>query len=121
MSDSTSYDNLIAGTQKSLVTRPATIASGTATFARGALLARVTATGKWTLAVHANLANYDDLGVATEDVDATAADVLTDAFVEGEFAEAKVAYQGADTANTWREDLTPHGIYLRKTVSVAGQ
>lgn len=121
MSESTSYDNLIAGTQKALVTRPATIASGTAAFSRGALLARVTATGKWTVAVHANLATYDDLGVATEDIDASAADVVTDAFVEGEFAETHVAYQGADTADTWREDLTPHGIYLRKTISVAGQ
>lgn len=121
MSESISYDNLIAGTQKDLVTRPATILSGTAALVRGTLLAHVTATGKWVPAVSANVANYEGYGIATEAVDASLADVLTDVFVEGEFAQKTVVYQGADTAATWIEILAAKGIYLRTTTSVAGQ
>jgi hypothetical protein len=120
MSESLSYDNLIAGLQKDIVTRPATIRLGEA-FSRGAILGRLTATGKWQEAQFSNLSNFSDLGVASEAVDSTAGEVTTDVFVEGEFSENGVQFFYSNTADDWREALAGHGIYLRKTISVSGQ
>jgi hypothetical protein len=122
MSDSGSliYDNLIAGTQKDLVTRPATIRIFEA-FSRGALLGRLAATGKWQVIDEGGVATCDDFGIATEAVDTSAgAEAVTDVFVEGEFSENAVGFSYGDTADDWRELLTPHGIYLRKTINTAG-
>jgi hypothetical protein len=120
MSESTSYDNLIAGLQKNLVTRSATIRNGEA-FSRGAILGRLTATGLWQEAQFSNLSNFDELGIASEAIDSTAGQVVTDVFVEGEFSENAVQFFYSNVADDWRETLEAHGIYLRKTVSVAGQ
>jgi len=120
MSESMTYENLIAGTQKDLVTRPATIRMGEA-FSRGTLLGRLTATGKWQVIDEDGVATCNDFGIAAEAVDATAGDVVSVVFVEGEFSESAVILSYSDTADDWRELLTPHGIYLRKTVSVLGQ
>lgn len=120
MSESLTYDNLIAGSQKRLVTRPATIRMGEA-FSRGALLGRLTATGKWQVIDEDNASSCNEFGIATEAIDSTAGEVLTDVFVEGEFSENGVIFSYSDTADDWRETLVAHEIYLRKTVSVAGQ
>lgn len=120
MSETLTYDNLIAGTQKATVTRPATIRLGEA-FSRGAILGRLTATGKYQEAQFSNAANFSSYGIATEAVDSTTGEVVTDVFVEGEFAENGVQYFYSNTADDWREKLAVQGIYLRKTVSVNGQ
>ncbi len=120
MSESTSYDNLFAGLEKDPVTRPAVIRLGEA-FSRGAILGRLTATGKWQEAQFSNLSNFNDIGIASEAVDSTSGEVTTSVFVEGEFAEHAIQFFYTNTADDWREALTPHGIYLRKTVSVLGQ
>lgn len=120
MSESTTYDNLIAGLQKDIVTRPATIRLGEA-FSRGAILGRLTATGKWQEAQFSNLSNFSDVGIATEAVDSTTGEVVTDVFVEGEYAESALQFFYTNTADDWRETLAGHGIYLRKTISVLGQ
>lgn len=122
MSEATSYDNLIAGTQKNLVTRPATVRTGES-FSRGSLVGRLTSTGKWQIDTFANAANYSEFGIATEAVDTltTGVETLTEIFVEGEFSENAILYPYTDTAATWREKLASVGIYTRKNVSVLGQ
>jgi hypothetical protein len=122
MSDSGSltYDNLIAGTQKQLVTRNGTVRVYES-FARGALLGLLTATNKWQVIDEDGAATCSEFGIATEAVDTTAgATAVTDIFVEGEFSETAVIYAYGDTADDWREILAPKGIYLRKTISTAG-
>lgn len=122
MSESTSYDNLIAGTQKNLVTRPATVRTGES-FSRGTLVGRLTSSGKWQVDAFANAANYSEFGIACEAVDTltTGVEASTDVFVEGEFSENSIIYPYTDTAATWREKLASVGIYTRKTISVLGQ
>jgi len=121
MSESTSYDNLIAGTQKDLVTEPATVRVYEA-FSRGALLGRLTATDKWQVCDEDAKANFNKFGIATEAVDTTSgAEVVTDVFVEGEFSENGVIFAYSDTAADWSDTLDAQGIYLRKTISVGGQ
>lgn len=119
MSESLTYDNLIAGDQKKLVTRPGT-AQGGESWSRGQICGRRTATGKWEELDEGAVANYDILGIATEAVDATGGDVLTDFFTEGEFSENGVIFAYGDTADDWRELLFAQGIYLRETISTAG-
>jgi hypothetical protein len=120
MSESTSYDNLIAGTQKDLVTEAVTIRMGES-FSRGQLLGRLTATDKWQVLDEDSSASFNKFGIATEAVDSTAGEVLTDVFVEGQFSENGVTFAYSDTADDWRDKLDAVGIYLLKTISVAGQ
>ncbi len=121
MSDSGSmvFDNLIAGSQKKLVTRPGTVAAGEV-FSRGQVLGRRTTTAKFEELDEGAVASYDIIAIATEDIDATGGDVDTDVFTEGEFSENAVIFAYGDTAADWREILFGHGIYLRSTVSTAG-
>jgi hypothetical protein len=121
MSESTSYDNLIAGTQKNLVTEPGTVRVYES-FSRGALLGRLTATGKWQVCDEDAAANFNQFGIASEAIDTTAGtEALTDIYVEGEFSENGVIFAYSDTADDWRVTLEAHNIYLRKTISVLGQ
>ncbi len=129
MSETFNYDNLIAGGQKHLVNRPATIRVYEA-FSRGALLGRLTATGKWQAVDEDSVASFNDFGIATEAIDTTAGtEAVTSVFVEGEFTvytegefnENHVIFAYSDTPDDWRELLTPHGIYLRKSVQTTGQ
>ena len=59
--------------------------------------------------------------ILAEDVDASAAPVLTSVYLEGEFAEEQVGYAGGvmlpDDADDWREPCRLIGIYLRPTVA----
>lgn len=119
MSETFNFDNLIGGCQKDIVQRPATIRLGEA-FSRGAILGRLTATGKWQEAQFSTLASFNDLGIAVEAIDSTTGEVNTTVYVEGEFNEHGVQFFYSNTADDWREALTPHGIYLRKAVSTAG-
>lgn len=120
MSDTLNYDNLIAGLQKPPVTETGTVRMGEA-FSRGALVGRLTATQKWQTLDYTAIANFDKLGIATEAIDSTAGEVVTDLFVEGEFSENAVILAYSDTPAEWRALLDVKGIYLRKTVSVLGQ
>jgi len=120
MSETLSYDNLIAGTQKKLVTEPATIRMGEA-FSRGQLLGRLTATDKWQTIDEDNASSCNKFGIATEAIDSTAGEVVTDVFVEGEFSQNAVLFGYSDSVADWSDKLDAQGIYLRKTVSVLGQ
>jgi len=120
MSETFVYDNLVAGNQRPLVNRSATIRVYEA-FSRGTLLGRLTATGKWQVIAAAGVATCNDFGVATEAVDTTdGVEAVTSVYVEGEFNEDMVIYSYSNVASDWRELLTPHGIYLRTTVHTDG-
>jgi hypothetical protein len=117
MSESFSYENLHGGSQKDIVNRPATVRMGEV-FSRGALIGRLTATGKWQEIAFANKATCGEFGIAVEAVDSSAAEVKTTVLVEGEFNENHVTFFYGDTADTWREYLASVGIYLRASVGV---
>jgi hypothetical protein len=119
MAETFEFDNLIAGNQKAIVQRPATVALGQ-TWSRGQVVARVTATGKWQVADEDATANYDDVGIATEAVDSTSGETRTSVYVEGEFNENELLVQYSDVIADWVEKLAGHGIYVRKAVTTEG-
>ncbi len=119
MSETFSFENLIAGSQVAIVNRSGVVRMGES-FSRGTLLGRLTATGKWQVIDEDGIATCNDFGIAVEAVDSTAGEVNTTIYVEGEFNETSVVYSYGDTADDWREILTPHDIYLRTSISVAG-
>lgn len=120
MSESTSYDNLIVALQKRPVTVAGVIKAGES-FSRGALLGRLTATDQWQIIDEDNASSCNDFGIATEAIDTTAgATAVTDVFVEGEFNENAVIFSYSDSIADWSDTLQSHGIYLRKSITVAG-
>jgi predicted secreted protein len=120
MSETHTYDNLIAGSQKAIVQRPATVAISQA-WSRGQVVARVTATGKWQIADEDATANYDDVGIAVEAVDTTdGTERNTTVYVEGEFNENELLVQYSDAVGDWREKLAGHGIYIRSARTTEG-
>lgn len=120
MSESFSYENLLGGSQAPIVNVAATLKTGD-NLPRGAIVGRVTSTGKWNEAELSALADYDQLGILAVATDASLADALTSVYVRGEFTEAGVTYYYGNTAADWREALAEHGIFLRASISVLGQ
>jgi hypothetical protein len=123
VSDSTASplaDDLLAGDNVGPVTDGrATILTGQV-LTRGALLGRVTASGK--LALSTSAATHgagSDVPVAilANDVDATGGDV-TNALVytSGEFNERKVIFGTGHTAASVRNALAARGIHLKDSV-----
>jgi hypothetical protein len=120
MSETFEYDNLIAGSQKAIVQRPASVAPYQS-WSRGQVVARVTATGKWQVADEDATANYDDVGIAVEAVDSTDGSAInTTVYVEGEFNENELIVQYGDAVGDWREKLAGHGIYIRSARTTEG-
>jgi len=115
---STTYENLIAGDQRKIVNVKATIKQGQV-ITRGTLLGKITASGKLTEAVAAhNDGTQNPYAIAAEDVDATAGDVVTTVYTEGEFNDRAVVYSYTSTADDWRAACQATGIYLRPAVPV---
>lgn len=114
------YENLFAGCQKDTVNRDGTVALGQSC-ARGTLMGKLTATGKWQLVDFQALSSYDDVGIASEAIDTGSAETKSTFYVEGEFNERAVIFGYSDDADDWREALAGHGIYLRKSVSTTGE
>jgi len=120
MSESFSYENLIAGCQKDFVQRPAT-ARVYESFARGQLVGKLTATHKWQTIKFSAVGSFEEVGIAVEAVDTTdGTERNFSVYVEGEFNEDHVTFNYGDTASDWRETLAGYGIYLRAPVATDG-
>ena len=112
-------DNLIAG-YSDVIAIPITVVSGEGVLGRGSVLGKITESTKYDLV---NSAGDDDgsrtaAAILAEDVDATEADVVTVAYVKGEFNENACVFGGEDTADTHRATLQALGIILRTAVEV---
>ncbi|MCK5680452.1 head decoration protein [bacterium] len=110
-------DKLIAGDHP-VPGQDVTIISGQ-TLTRGALLGKITASGKCTLCDStAEDGSEDPHGVLAEDVDASGGDVdNVPYYLAGEFNEAAMTYGGTDDADTHRAALRILSIYLTETVA----
>lgn len=114
--DSFTPDNLMAGDTPGIVSASITLISGQ-NLARGSVLGRITASGKYTLAAAA-LSNgaQTPTAILAEDVDASAGDKTTLAYVQGCFAEDHITLGAGLTVASIREGLRALGIFLKKTV-----
>ena len=110
-------DNLIAG-DFPLVTVQVTIASGAGAQPRGAVLGKVTATGKYIRSLSAaSDGSETPRAILAQDVDATSGDVVATAYIKGEFNERALTIGTGHTADSIRDALADKGIILRKSVA----
>lgn len=115
MAETFTPDNLIAGDYPA-VTESVTVASGQ-TLSRGAVLGKVTATGKVVLSMSAAAdGSQTPYAILAEDVDASAADQVATAYLSGEFNEGELTFGADHTADTTRAALRDLGVYLKKAV-----
>jgi hypothetical protein len=110
-------DNLLAGDYP-VVTDEVTIVTGQ-TLTRGAVLGKITASGKHALCDStASDGSQAPVCVLAEDCDASAADKTgVPVYLSGAVAETSLAFGGTDTADTHRAALRDLNIYLKKTVA----
>lgn len=103
-------DNLIADNHP-VVEIPSTIVSGTGVLTRGTILGRVTASGKYKAYASGNSDGSEvPRAILARDVDATSADVNTNAYVHGVFN--KNALTGYTSAAALK--LQEFGIYIKE-------
>ncbi len=111
-----SPDKLIAGAAD-IVTEGIELAEGQ-NLKRGALLGKMTDGGKCTLsAAAAEDGSQVPYAILAEDTDATEGDVVTAAYLAGEFNEAALTYGAGHTAASVKEGLRGKGIFLKQTVA----
>lgn len=111
-------DQLIAGNLH-LVTDTVTLLSGSGVIARGTVLGRITASGKYIPSLPAAVdGSQNPVAIASDTVDATSADQLAGAYFTGEFSQIAIVY------TTWtlaalKAALANQTIYLKSTVIAA--
>ncbi len=111
-------DSLIAGDLK-LVTKSVTIAAG-ADLVRGAVLGKITASGKYALSASAAVdGSQTPCAILVTDAAAAAADVDASIYQMGEFNAAALSFGTGHTADTVEAALNDAGIYLKNIVSSA--
>jgi len=116
MSETYTPDRLIAGDYP-LVTDEATILAGQ-TLSRGALLGKITASGKYQLCDSAASDGSEaPQAILAEDVDASGGDTVAPVYLSGAFNENAVIFGGSDDADTHRAALRDLNIYLKSPVS----
>jgi hypothetical protein len=111
-------DQLFAG-QFQPVTQPITVKSGAGVLKRGTVIGQITATGKYIESVAtATDGSQTALAVLADDVDATAADVLSGAYLSGEFNSNALTFDASWTLATLTAAARPLAIFV-KTVAAA--
>lgn len=107
-------DNLQAG-EFPRVTKDVTITGGK--YPRGAVLGRITASGKFTLSLAAEEDGSEEpLVVLARAVDASGGDRVAPVYLTGEFAESEVTFGAGHTVASVLWDLAARGIFLKETV-----
>lgn len=116
---STSFtpDRLIAGPQIGVIARQITLITGQ-NLTRGAVLGKITASGKYNLSLSAAVdgSQTPDL-ILAEDTDATAADKETIAYEAGVFNTNALTLGAAHTLASIQEGLRAKGIHFQTAAS----
>jgi hypothetical protein len=108
-------DKLIAG-DFPIRTIDVTIAAGQ-NLIRGALLGKITASGKYVLSVAAaGDGSQTPVAILAEDVDATAGDKAGIAYISGDFNANELSYGAGHTQESVRPGLRDLNIYLHDPV-----
>jgi len=115
-------DNLIAGSTQT-VTDVVTVGQST-TLTRGAVLGKVTDTGKFVLSASKDADGNDitdgsetPYAILAEDCDATGGDVTNVAvYIKGEFNENVLSFGNGHDATTVKAPLRDAGIYIKSAV-----
>lgn len=117
MAETYTPDNLIAG-ETQTVCDIVTIASGGTALKRGAVLGKITASGKYILSLSAAAdGSQTPYAILAEDCDPSAADVTNVAvYAKGEFNENALTFGTGHTVVTVKAPLRDAGIYTKTSV-----
>lgn len=124
MSDSTTLgtftaDNLIAGDYP-LKAVEITVISGQ-NISRGDVLGKITASGKYNLSLSgASDGSQTPDVIAAEDIDASAGDKTSLAYIKGEFNQNFITLGTAHTVASVKDGLKDKGIILRDSIATGG-
>lgn len=118
MAETYTPDNLIAGETKT-VCDIVTIASGGTALNRGAVLGKITASGKYILSLSAAVdGSQTPYAILAEGCDPSAADVTNVAvYAKGEFNANALSFGTGHTAATVKAPLRDAGIYIKTSVT----
>lgn len=106
-----SPDNLLAGYSVPAVTESIVLDDGN--LQRGALLGKITASGKYVLSLAAaEDGSQTPVAILADDADATSADVTTVAYISGEFSPGAITFGAGHTAASVKDGLRNLNIYL---------
>lgn len=109
------YDQLFAG-DADIITDSGVLVAGQ-NLKRGAVLGKITASGKLTLVNSANVdGSQNPYAILAADTDATTADKTCPLFVAGEFNSNGLIFGGTDTPATHKAALRDLGIFLKDPV-----
>ncbi|MCK5614110.1 head decoration protein [Candidatus Pacearchaeota archaeon] len=115
------YDNLFAGSNVLPVSQPITLITGQ-NLVRGALLGRITASGKWNLSLLAAVdGSQVPRAILAKDTDATSADVETASYETGEYNQNGLTFGTGHTVANTKDALRDLNIHLKDPVDVDGQ
>lgn len=114
--ETSSPDLLIAGSNIGIITRDVTLVSGQ-NLTRGALLGKITASGKYTLSLSAaSDGSQVPVAILVHDTDASGGDQKTAIYESGEFNAAALTIGAAHTVASIRDGLRDLGIHLKAIV-----
>jgi|APAra7269096819_1048525.scaffolds.fasta_scaffold32885_2 hypothetical protein len=109
---------LIAGNAALLISEPIVLLAGQ-NLTRGALLGKITATGKYVLSLDAATDGSEvPAAILVEDTDATDADAPTVAYIRGDFLTGGVTFGTGHTAASVKDALRDQGIFLIDQIPV---
>jgi hypothetical protein len=87
---------------------------------RGTVLGKITASGKYTIALSAAAdGSQNPVAILADNADGSAADVVAGAFLEGEFNSNAVTLGTGITLTAAQDALRTLGIHLKSSVSAA--
>ncbi len=106
------FDELFAS-EFPVIVRTATLASGAGALTRGAVLGKITASGKYLLSLSGALDGSEvPDAILAEDADATSADAQVMIYLAGDFRADQLTIGSAHTAASIRDGLRDKGIYI---------
>lgn len=109
------WDRLLAGDYP-IMSRSATLISGE-NRTKGAVLGRITASGKYKLSVAAAGDGSEvPIAILSKNTDASAGDVVTIIYESGEFNEEALTFGAGHTKDSVRDGLRNLNIYLKSPV-----
>lgn len=115
-SESFANDNLVCGPYP-IITDRQTLITGQ-NLSRGDALGKITASGKLTqLDSGAADGSENAYALLMEDCDASAADVVCDVYLSGEFNENEIGFVSGDTAATYADQFRALNIYLKNALA----
>lgn len=110
--DAFTPDQLVAGNPDLLLNAPAILLTGQ-NLVRGALLGKITASGKYILSLAAAVdGSQTPAGILVDDTNATAADKATLIYTRGDFIADAITYGTGHTAASVAAGLKTQAIYL---------